>query len=287
MSESTRERYGHPASLTTRHEQSLSQSSQSANLGKTEKVLFTIGGGALAIYGITRPSVRGLILTALGAGMLHRGLSGYCEIYRAIGIDHANGKGDSVARDIHVEKAVTINRSPEELYRFWRRFENLPLFMKNLEAVVPIDEKLSHWKVKGPAGVLVEWDAEIYNEKEGELISWRALQEADIVNAGTVRFEPAPGGRGTHVRVTMNYNAPGGRLSALMAKLFGQEPGQMVEEDLRCFKQMMEAGEIPSTEGQPTGRSPEARALPKRKANKKADEQQGLLEPRRSMTHAA
>jgi uncharacterized membrane protein len=265
-------------------EQKRTQTNHPANVGKTEKLICTISGSALTIYGLTQRSPRGLMLTALGAGMLHRGLTGHCEIYHSLGIDRAKGhQHERVARDIHVEKAVNIDRSPEELYRFWRDFQNLPRFMKNVEAVIPIDEKRSHWRVKGPAGVPLEWDAEIYNEKENELISWRALQGADIVNAGTVRFERAPQGRGAYVKVTMNYNAPGGRLSALIAKLSGNDPSRMVEEDLRRFKQVIEAGEIATTEGQPSGRSPEAAPLKESKADRKAV----LPERQRSMTHAA
>lgn len=253
------------------------------NIGNTERLIFGLGGGALAIYGLTRRSTAGAILTAVGAGVLHRGLTGYCEIYNSLGIDHAKDGQDRVARDIHIEKSVTVNRSPEELYRFWRNFENLTRFMTNLESVVVIDEQHSHWKVKAPAGMTVEWDAEIYNEKENELISWRALEGADVVNAGTVRFEPAPNGRGTYVRVTLNYNAPGGRISALMAKLFGKEPGQMIEEDLRRFKQVVEAGEIATVEGQAAGRLPEARPIAQQTKERTKDE---VPESLRSMTHA-
>lgn len=234
------------------------------NLGDTEKIIFSLGGGALAIYGLTRRSTAGAVLTALGAGMLHRGVTGYCQFYNALGIDHANSaERDRIARDIHIEKSVTVNRSPEELYRFWRNFENLPRFMNNLDSVVVTDAQHSHWKVKGPAGSTIEWDAEIYNKKENELISWRTLEGADVVNAGTVRFEQAPNGRGTYVRVSLNYNAPAGRISALIAKLFGQEPGQMIEEDLRRFKQVMEAGELATVEGQPSGRQAEAQPVTK------------------------
>jgi len=106
---------------------------------------------------------------------------------------------------------------------------------------------------KGPGGTTVEWDAEVFNEKENELIAWRSLEGADVDNAGSVHFKPAPAGRGTEVRIVLKYDAPAGIVGSVMAKLFGEEPSQQIDEDLRRFKSLMEAGEIPSTEGQPTG----------------------------------
>jgi uncharacterized membrane protein len=168
------------------------------------------------------------------------------------------GTGENVARDVHVETSIAIDRSPEELFRFWRNFSNLPLFMKNLESVTELDQTRSHWVAKGPAGTRVEWDAEVYNEEENQLIAWRSLENADVINAGSVRFQSGPQGHGTFLRVTMNYNPPAGEVGAGVARLLGAEPAQLIKEDLRRLKQVMEAGEIPTTEGQPSGRSAEA-----------------------------
>ncbi|TMC89174.1 MAG: SRPBCC family protein, partial [Chloroflexi bacterium] len=140
-------------------------------------------------------------------------------------------------------------------YRFWRNFENLPRFMEHLKSVTVIDNKHSHWVARAPAGTSVEWDAEIINERENELIAWRSVGDATIGNAGSVHFTPAPGGRGTEVKVVLEYDPPAGRAGVIMARLFGEEPDQQVREDLRHFKEIMEAGEIPTTEGQPSGRS--------------------------------
>jgi uncharacterized membrane protein len=128
-----------------------------------------------------------------------------------------------------------------------------------------LDQKRSHWVAKGPAGIRVEWDAEIYNEEENRLIAWRSLENADIDNAGSVRFQAGPQGHGTFVRVTMNYNLPAGKVGAGLAQLIGAEPSQLIKEDLRRLKQVMEAGEIPTTEGQPSGRSPAATTAPETK----------------------
>jgi uncharacterized membrane protein len=145
---------------------------------------------------------------------------------------------------VHVRKAITVNRPLEEVYQFWRNFENLPRFMNHLEAVQVMGEQRSHWKAKAPAGMTVEWDAEIVEDRPNELILWRSLAGADVDNSGTVRFKPAPGGRGTEVHVELHYSPPGGVIGATIAKLFGEAPEQQVAGDLRVFKQVLETGEI-------------------------------------------
>ena len=167
----------------------------------------------------------------------------------------------NVAGDVHIETSIAIDKSPEELYRFWRDFRNLPLFMTNLESVTELGPLHTHWVAKGPAGTRVEWDAEIYNEKENELISWRSLENADVVNAGSVRFQAGPEGHGTFVRITMNYNPPAGKLGLSIAQLLGKEPSQLIKEDLRRLKQILETGEIASIDGQTSGRAADAQAI--------------------------
>lgn len=166
-----------------------------------------------------------------------------------------------VASDIHIETSIAIDKSPQELFDFWRDFTNLPRFMRNLESVTALDHTRSHWVAKGPAGVNVEWDAEVYNETANELIAWRSLEDADVVNAGSVRFQPGPEGHGTFVRVTMNYNLPAGRLGAGVAQLLGSEPKQLIKEDLRRLKQILEAGEIATIAGQTSGRADDAKPI--------------------------
>lgn len=148
-----------------------------------------------------------------------------------------------------VRKSMIINRTPEELYQFWRDFENLPRFMQHLEEVRVTGEGRSHWVAKAPAGQSVEWDAEITEDRPNELISWRSLEGSDVDNAGSVHFERAAGGRGTIVKVDINYNPPGGVIGAAVAKLFGEEPGQQAQESLRCLKQVMETGEVMLSDG--------------------------------------
>jgi uncharacterized membrane protein len=145
---------------------------------------------------------------------------------------------------MQVKKAITISRSPEEVYQFWHDFENLPRFMQHLHSVQVTGDKKSHWKAKAPAGTTVEWDAEIIMDTPNERIAWRSLEGADVENSGSVTIKPAPGGMGTEILVDLSYKPPAGPIGAAVAKLFGEEPSQQIQQDLRRFKQIMEIGEV-------------------------------------------
>jgi uncharacterized membrane protein len=162
-------------------------------------------------------------------------------------------KDDAVS--VRVKKSITINRSPEELYRFWRELQNLPAFMNDLESVRVIGEKRSHWIAKGPAGKRIGWDAEIIEDRPNELIAWRSLEGSDVENSGSVRFERARGNRGTVIRVELEYRPPAGSLGATISKFLGADPKQQLHDNLHRLKQLMETGEVITTEGQPAGRS--------------------------------
>lgn len=149
----------------------------------------------------------------------------------------------AAVRAIHTKMSVTVNKPVEEVYAFWRDFENLPRFMRHLESVRVLDERRSHWVAKAPAGATVEWDAEITEEEPDRRLAWRSLEGADVYNAGAVEFTPAPQA-GTEVRVELRYSPPGGVLASKLAMLFREEPGQQVQDDLRHFKQVLETGEI-------------------------------------------
>jgi uncharacterized membrane protein len=156
---------------------------------------------------------------------------------------------------VKTEICFTINRPREELFAFWRNFENLPFVMEHVESVERRDEWRSHWRVRRSKGKVIEWDAEVVNEHPAELIAWRTLEGSDVRHAGTIRFTPAPGGWGTEVKLAVEYEVAGGTVSNALAKMFRCSPEQQMREDLRHFKQLMEAGEIPTTAGQPTGRA--------------------------------
>lgn len=218
----------------------------------------SIGAGAgLAIYGLSRLRGTGWLYAALGGLLLRRGVTAHCDVYEALGMNTAADPGDTRAalrgpRGVNVLESVTINRSIEELYRFWRNLENLPQFMRHLESVERVTDTISHWRAKGPAGTVVEWDAEIHNEVPNQVIGWRSLEGADVVSAGSVNFDRA-GGSGTRVTVRLQYSPPGGKVGAAVARLFGRDAETEIREDLRRFKQLIEAGEVPTTSGQPRG----------------------------------
>ncbi len=220
------------------------------NVGRSERWISGVAGAALLGYGLRRRRLRAVALP-LGLGLLRRAVTGRCEISRALGRNSARDEGRvspvaSLERGegTKIEQAVTIKTRPrDELFQFWRRFDNLPRFMDNLESVTILDDRRSHWVAKGPAGTRVEWDAEIHNEIENELIAWRSLPGADVNQAGSVHFSPVYNG-GTEVRVVMRYAAPAGRLGDAVAHLLGDDPEQQVAHDLRRFKQVMDVEEM-------------------------------------------
>jgi uncharacterized membrane protein len=157
---------------------------------------------------------------------------------------------------IHVRQSFTLNRPVEEVYGFWRRLENLPRFMRHLESVEVLDDRRSRWRAKAPAGTTVEWEAEIVADEPGRRLAWRSVEGATVPNQGTVRFVPAPAGRGTEIHVELEYQPPAGAVGAAVAKLFGEEPSLQVREDLRRLKQLLEAGEPISAKGPAARRRP-------------------------------
>lgn len=163
------------------------------------------------------------------------------------------GKTGRKQRQFRVAKSVTVRRSPQELYDFWRSLENLPRVSHNLESVTQTSPTRSHWVAKAALGQKVEWDSEITTEDPNHLLRWRTTDNYQIQHEGEVRFEPAPGNQGTEVVVDLRYSPLGGKIAALIAKVLGKEPEQQISQDLGRFKALMETGEIPTTEGQPAG----------------------------------
>jgi uncharacterized membrane protein len=241
-----------------------SQRSQesSVNVGSAERSVSIAAGAILALLGIARRGVPGLLSGGVGAAMLYRGVSGHCHMYGALGLDTArpersgrSAQADIAERGIHVEQAFLINRSSEDLYGYWRNFENLPSIMTHLQSVQVLDERRSHWVATAPriAGGKVEWDAEITQDEPNARIAWRSLPGSAVDCIGEIRFSQALGDRGTEVHVTMGYVPPAGRLGHWVAKLFGEAPRRQMHDDLRSFKRLMETGEIPTVVGQPRG----------------------------------
>jgi uncharacterized membrane protein len=154
---------------------------------------------------------------------------------------------------VRVKASVTVRKPRDDVYSFWRDFQNFPRFMAHLESVEARSDGRSHWRACGPAGIPVDWDAEVAEDRPGELIAWRSLPGGDVVHSGAVGFADAPGDRGTEVHVDLEYAPPAGRAGSLLAKLFGEEPNMQVRDDLRRFKQVLETGEVVRSEGSPEG----------------------------------
>jgi len=230
------------------------------NVGNSERVVSLAAGSIVALLGLSRRSLPGVALATVGAGLIYRGATGHCPAYDRLGINTAEEEQDDEAqlarRGIHVENAFLINRSAEELYRYWRNFENLPRIMTHVESVSVTDDRRSHWVARLPriaGGKRLEWDAEVTRDDANSLIAWRSVEGSEVETAGQVRFAPAIGDRGTEVHAFISYVPPGGMLAQWLAPLFSKASKRMIREDMRNFKRLMEAGEIPTIIGQPHG----------------------------------
>ncbi len=195
-----------------------------------------LGGGALAVFGLTRRSKTGLALAATGGVLAYMGT-----------------QADAVPKEFTSEGSLLVNCSPQEVYQFWRNFENLPLFTRHLETVTVLDNRQSRWVALGPLGIPIHWDAEIVSERENESIAWRSLPGSDVEVDSAVQFRTLPGKPGTLVTASVRYRTPSGQLTRALAKLLGKSPKFVMRQDLRRFKALVETGEIPTTEGQPHG----------------------------------
>ncbi|HEX5067439.1 MAG TPA: YgaP-like transmembrane domain [Myxococcota bacterium] len=241
------------------------------NVGTVERIASLALGGLLAYLGFrsNRAARAGWML--LGAGLAGRGATGRCPVYRAANLDTSRGglpQLGSGRRQLEVEQSITVNRERQDLYQTWRKLDDLPRILRHLESVQVSDGGgRSHWIARAPGGSKLEWDAEILEDRPGECIAWQSLPGSELENEGRVRFTDAPPGRGSQVELRIAYRAgAAGSLGPVLRKLSEHE----IREDLRHFKQWMEAGEVPTTEGQPSGRRgraakaepPEARPLP-------------------------
>lgn len=239
------------------------------NVGSGERLISVAAGSLLSLLGLARRDKVGLAIAGLGGAMLYRGATGRCRLYEALEVSTVNeqphgvpgpvgvrtGRGIPAKDGIHLTQSFLINQSPEKLYEYWRRLENLPNFMTHLKSVERIDGNRSHWVAEAPwiVGGQVEWDAEMTADEPASRIAWQSLPGATVAHHGSVSFTRAPADRGTAVRVEMKYLPPGGKVGQWISKVFGDAPEQQIRDDLRNFKRLMEAGEIPTTAGQPRG----------------------------------
>lgn len=235
--------------------------SGAVNVGARERWLSLAAGGALVTFGLLR-SWRSLPWLVLGGALVARGYTGHSYLYERLGRERRPPTGKSAwpgGRGIRIEEAITINRPVREVFDAYRDTRKLPHFMKHLEVVTPVGEKRSLWTARmgGPIPLRLHWEAEIVAERENELLSWRSVPGSDIDIAGAVLFHPAPAGRGTELRTVLTYIPPGGALGLAIAGAFRAMTAQQVKNDLWRFKNVMEAGEVPTVNGQPSGRDRE------------------------------
>ena len=217
-----------------------------SSLRDAETCLALGSGALLLLVGASRRSMAGALLAMSSAPLLYRGITGHWPALPNGLTPSDNTKaGIAGTRGVHVRESIRLEVPLAHVYGFWRRLENLPRFMTHLDCVIETSDGKSHWMAVGPAGLAVEWDAEIINEVDNKLIAWRSLPGSDVVSAGSVNFDAARAGRSTEVSVDLQYAPPAGKAGALIASLFGSEPSQTIREDLRNFKQLLEAGELP------------------------------------------
>lgn len=264
------------------------QRQQPMNVGQMERQLSVVAGAALLVHALINRSRTSLITAPLGAALIWRGQTGHCPVYEAMNINTAqsqsawqgngasqgygygprNGgvqqipiqqqsnqqQGFQQQGSIEIKRSVTINKAPQELYNFWRKLENLPKFMHHLERVEETSEKSSHWQAKIAGGIPVAWDAQIIEDVPGRRIAWRTAPDSQVQQVGMVEFKEATGGRGAVVNVEILYTPPGGIIGETFGRLLNGVTAEQVKNDISRFKSLMETGEIPTTEGQSSGR---------------------------------
>lgn len=267
------------------------QQRMAPNVDSTEQQMALAAGGMLLLHAVLTRSRTSILTGALGAALLWHGQSRRSPIYEAFDVNTARqplwergenwqqqnrwderrrqqqgmSNGQHHPQDtrhqpqrrntIEIEQAVTVNRSKEELYQYWRKLENLPNFMKHLQTVEQTGDNRSHWVARLAGGLPVAWDAEIVEDKSNERIVWRTLPDAQVQQHGTVTFEDATGDRGTVVHVDIKYSPPGGIVGETFARMLNGVTAQQVKDDIRRFKSLMETGEVPTIEGQTSGRA--------------------------------
>jgi uncharacterized membrane protein len=219
------------------------------NVGNRERLVTLAAGAALMGYAWRRRS-RSLGITS--AGLLARGATGYCPAYAALGVSHTDTRlALAGERGVHVREAITVDASPEELYAFWRRYDNLPAVMPHLERVEEVDYRLSRWTARALGGMPITWVAETINEVPFETIGWKTLPGESLQHAGSVVFTRlpenpphhageraagAPAGA-TEVRVHFQYSPPGGKAAAWFASFLGQDPAQLTRQGLIALRE--------------------------------------------------
>jgi uncharacterized membrane protein len=229
------------------------------NVGEVERWASAIGGGLLVLHGLRRGTFGGLALAMLGGALVYRGVSGHCQAYCALNLDtsgkHRADAEEHVHKGVLVKHTATINRTPMEVYDFVKDPANHHRYMEHVESVRADEDGTFHWAIEGPFGSTWRFRSRHINEEPGHLVAWKTLPGGDIDSAGAIRLVPAWDGRGTDVTMEINFEPPAGAVGMAIAKILGHDPDAQVRENLRRLKNLLEAGEIPTIEGQPSGRA--------------------------------
>lgn len=221
------------------------------NVGRTERMVSTAGGGVLALLGMKRGGVPGALLAAAGAALAHRGITGHCAVYSAMGrdttlpepiLEDAAPARSGSSSALQGEASVTVQRPADELYRFWRDVRNAPRYQARIVSVEVLDERRSRWVAEGPRGRSLTWTSEVTEDVPGRRIAWASLPGSDLPNRGSVEFAPGTRAGETLVRGTMEFEPPAGVVGQAIASALHQSPGEIVRADLRAFKALMEGG---------------------------------------------
>jgi uncharacterized membrane protein len=217
------------------------------NLDVYERGASALAGITLTYLGLRRRSAFGLGVAALGGALLERGVTGHSRVYRAFGVDR------SVPQPLRIVEAMQVSAPPASAYAVWRDLSQLPRFMKHLKSVTVDEGGRSRWVARFSGLPEIAWEAELVRDEPGEAVAWQSRPGADVDNAGIVSFRELPWGRGTGIRAEILYRPAAGSLGASLARLLSPLTEQQIREDIRRFKSLIEAREIPTTEGQPRG----------------------------------
>ncbi|MFU8807276.1 MAG: SRPBCC family protein [Bradymonadaceae bacterium] len=203
----------------------------------TPQIASMLGGGAMMAYGLAKRGVRGMIMAAAGGGLLFLGM-------RQSGMGQGMSRRMSKGRKIEIEETIIVDRPIEDVFEFWSNFENFPRFMKHIESVERRGDRGSHWAAAVPVmDATLDWDAEMTEIRDNEIISWRSIKDADIYNEGTVRFRQLPDGQRTEVTARICYQPPAGVLGTVAAKFLNVIPRSFVKNDMESFKEIVESEE--------------------------------------------
>lgn len=223
------------------------------NVGRVERVVSGLVGPWLLGYGLKRRSIGGIVLASGGALLVHRGITGRCKVYESLGISTT---GEAVFRGVDVRRTITIMATPQELYGRWRNLENLPRILGHLDTVRErADGGTSHWMARlGP--VKAEWDAKLVIDEPASRLAWETLPDSEWTHSGDVTFRPAPGGRGTEMRVQLRIAPRAGRMLLRAAPFLRGLTRITLGNELRRFKQLVETGEIATNAMRPEDAAP-------------------------------